>query len=97
MIAVIAKLPVKPEVKDDAIAEMKGLIAKVAEEEGTLHYTLNIDQNNPDVLVVIERYTDMEALGLHSSTPHFQEFMGKAGDFLAGPPEIITLEELHSI
>ncbi len=97
MIAVIAKLPVKPEARDDAIAEFKGLMAKVAEEEGTLHYTLNIDQNDPNVLVVIERYTDMEALGAHSSTPHFQEFMGKAGAFMAGPPEISTLEEIHSI
>ncbi len=97
MIAVIAKLPVKPEARDDAIAGVKSLMAKVAEEEGTLHYTLNIDQNNPDVLVFIERYTDMDALGRHSSTPHFQEFMGKVGSFMAGPPEIVTLEEIQSI
>ena len=97
MIAVIAKVPLKPENKEEAIEEVKALMAKVAEEEGTLYYTVNIDQNNPDTLVFIERYKDMNALSAHGSTPHFQEFMGKAMSFAAGPPEIVTLNELHSI
>ena len=97
MIAVIAKVPVKPESKEEAIAEVKILMEGVAKEEGTLHYTLNVDQNNPDVLVFMERYKDMDALGVHGSTPHFQEFMAKVMNFAAGPPEIITLDEIHSI
>lgn len=97
MIAVIAKIPVKSEAKDEAIEEIKALMAKVAGEEGTLHYTLNIDKNNPDTLVFIERYKDMEALGAHGATEHFQEFMGKSMNFAAGPPEITVLEEIHSI
>jgi quinol monooxygenase YgiN len=97
MIAVIAKIPVKPEAKDEAIEEIKALMAKVAEEEGTLHYTLNVDRNNPDTLVFIERYTDMDALKAHGATEHFQEFMGKSMNFAAGPPDIVVLEEIHSI
>jgi quinol monooxygenase YgiN len=72
-------------------------MASVAEEKGTLHYTVNIDQNNPDALVFTERYKDMAALGVHGSTPHFQEFMEKSMSFVAGPPEIVVLEEIHSI
>ena len=97
MIAVIAKVPVKPEAKEEAIEQVKILMAKVAEEEGTLHYTLNIDQNNPDTLVFMERYKDMGALGVHGATPHFQEFMEKSMSFAAGPPEIVVLDEIHSI
>ena len=97
MIAVIAKVPVKSEAKDEAIEEVKALMAKVAGEEGTLHYTLNIDKNDPDTLVFIERYKDMEALGAHGATEHFQEFMGKSMTFAAGPPEITVLDEIHSI
>ena len=97
MIAVIAKIPVKAEAKEKAIEAVKILMARVAEEEGTLHYTLNIDQNNPDTLVFIERYKDMDALGAHGSTPHFQEFMGKSMSLAAGPPEIVVLDEIHSI
>lgn len=97
MIAVIAKVPVKPETKEEAIKEVKILMAEVAKEKGTLHYTLNINENEPNTLVFIERYKDMEALSTHGSTPHFTEFMGKAMSFASGPPEIITLNEIHSI
>lgn len=97
MIAVIAKVPIQSDKKDEAIAEVKELMSKVAQEEGTLHYTLNINQNEPDTLVFIERYKDMEALSFHGSTQHFQDFMAKAMSFAAGPPEIITLDEIHSI
>lgn len=97
MIAVIAKIPVKPEAKEEAIKEIKLLMDNVATEEGTLHYTLNIAQNDPDTLVFIERYKDMEALGAHGSTPYFQEFMGKSASFMAGPPDMVVLEEIHSI
>ena len=97
MIAVIAKIPVKPEAKEDAIKEIKVLMEGVGKEEGTLHYTLNIAQNDPDTLVFIERYKDMDALGVHGSTPHFQEFMGKSMSFAAGPPDIVVLDEILSI
>ena len=97
MISVIAKVPVKPESKEEAVAEVKTLMEGVATEEGTLLYTLNVDQNDPNVFVFMERYKDMEALGAHGSTPHFQEFMAKAMNFAAGPPEIITMDEVHSI
>jgi quinol monooxygenase YgiN len=97
MIAVIAKIPVKPEAKDEAIEAVKVLMAGVAKEEGTLHYTLNIAQNDPNTLVFMERYKDMDALSVHGSTPHFQEFMEKSMSLAAGPPEIVVMDEIHSI
>ncbi|RJP64499.1 MAG: antibiotic biosynthesis monooxygenase [Candidatus Abyssobacteria bacterium SURF_17] len=97
MISVIARIPVKPGTRETALDAVKALMAKVAKEEGTLHYTVNIDQNNPDTLVFMERYKDMAALGFHGSTPYFQEFMQKSGSFVAGPPEIVVLDEIHSI
>lgn len=97
MIAVIAKVPVQPEKKEDALAAVKKLMAEVAKEEGTLYYTLNIDKKNPDTFVFIERYQDMDAFGVHGSTPHFKEFMEKAMTFAAGPPEITVLNEIDSI
>ena len=97
MIAVIAKVPVQPEKKEDALEEVKKLMAEVAKEEGTLYYTLNIDQKDPNTLIFLERYMDMAALGVHGGTPHFKAFMEKAMGFAAGAPEITVLEELASI
>ena len=97
MIAVIAKVPVQPGKKEDALAAVKKLMAEVANEEGTLYYTLNIDEKNPDTFVFIERYQDMDALTVHSSTPHFKEFMEKAMAFASGQPEINVVSEIDSI
>lgn len=97
MISVIAKLPIKADMVDEAVEVVKGLVSKVAEEEGCLLYTLNIDKNNPNVLVFMERYKDGEALKFHSSTPYFQEFFGKVAGYLDGEPEITTFKEIASI
>ncbi len=97
MIALIAKIPVKPEKKEEAVAAFKELMAEVAKEEGTLDRTLNVSANDPNTLVVIERYRDPEALNIHSTTPHFKSFSAKGREYFAGRPEIQMLEELASI
>ena len=97
MISVIAKVPVQPEKREEALEAVQELMAGVATEEGTLSYTLNIDEKEPDTFVFMERYTDMDALTTHSSTPHFKTFMEKAMTFASGAPEIKVLNEIASI
>jgi quinol monooxygenase YgiN len=97
MIAVIATLPVKPEKREAALAAAREMMAGVANEDGTLEYTLNIDEEDPDTLIFIERYRDMTALTAHNATPHFKAFMEKAAEFAAEAPAIRVLTELESI
>jgi len=97
MISVIAKLPVKEGKVEEAIAAVKELMVHVAREEGTVLYTLNRDQSNPNILVIMERYKDKAAFDVHSSTPHFKAFFAKSKAFMGGRPEITLMEELHSI
>ena len=97
MIAVIATLPVKPEKREEALAAAKEMMAEVANEEGTIEYTLNIDEEDPDTLIFIERYRDMAALTAHNATPYFKAFMEKAAEFAAEAPAIRVLTELESI
>ncbi len=97
MISVIARVPVQPDKKEDALAAVKELMAEVAKEDGTLYYTLSIDDKEPDTLVFMERYRDMNALAAHGGTPHFQAFMKKAMSFASGQPEIKVLNEIASI
>ena len=97
MIAVIAKIPIKEDKFNEAVESFKQLVAEVAQEEGTLYYTLNVSKDAPQTLVVMERYRDKEALKVHSATPHFNAFFAKAGDLFAGKPEITILQELASI
>lgn len=97
MIAVIATIPIKEDKFNEAVEAFKKLVAEVAKEEGTLYYTLNVAKDAPRTLVVMERYRDKEALKVHSSTPYFNAFFAKAGEFFAGKPEITILQELASI
>jgi quinol monooxygenase YgiN len=97
MISVIAKLPIKEGKVEEAITAVKDLMVQVAREEGTLMYTLNRDQSNPNTLVIMERYKDKAAFDVHASTPHFKAFFAKSKAFLGGRPEVTLMEEIHSI
>ncbi len=97
MISLIAKLPIKEGKVEEAIAAFKELMVQVAKEEGTLSYTLNRNQSNPNTLVVMERYKDKAALDAHSSSPHFKAFFAKSRELMGGKPEITVMEEIHSI
>ena len=97
MIAVVAKLPIKEGKVDEAIQAVKDFMGHVATEKGTMGYTLNSDKNNPNVLTIIERYQDKDALKAHSEAPQFGEFFQKAAGLLSGEPEMTIYRELHSI
>ncbi|MDO9514619.1 MAG: putative quinol monooxygenase [Syntrophales bacterium] len=97
MVALIAKMKIKEGKMDEATDLFRGLVPKVGKEEGTVGYAVCRDKANPDLLVVVERYRDMEAIQAHSSTPHFKEFSKAVGALLDGKPEISILEEIVSI
>lgn len=97
MVGVIAKLVIQEGKIDEAIELFKELMKSVAEEEGTLFYTMNRDKANPNTLIIMERYKDKEALEAHSTTPQFKAFFKKIGGLLSEKPETSFLEEIHSI
>lgn len=96
MISVIAKIPLKEGKAAQMTGDIKALMQGVAQEEGTLFYTVSASKKAPDTLVFMERYTDKNALTAHSTTAHFNAFMGKVLENLDGSPEITVLEELAS-
>ena len=97
MIAVIAKIKAKEGKAEEIVQLFKEIIPQVRQEEGTLFYTLNRDPSNPNLLVVIERYRDRDALKVHSKTPNFLEMSRKMGPFLEGGLELSVLDEIISI
>lgn len=97
MIGVIAELPVKDGKMEEAVRIIRELMNHVAQEQGTLSYTMNRDQTDPNRIVIMERYRDKGALDAHSSTPRFRAFLQEIGPLLAGQPTIRVMEEIHSI
>jgi quinol monooxygenase YgiN len=97
MIAVIAKIKAKEGKAEEIIQLFRDIVPKVRQEEGTLYYTLNREPAKPDVLVVMERYRDRDALKVHSKTPHFLEMFQKMGPFVDGAPELSILDEIIAL
>jgi quinol monooxygenase YgiN len=56
---------------------------------------LSFDKKNaPDTAVIMERYTDMAALGLHSQAEYFKAFNVAVGSLVAGKPDMMLMEEV---
>lgn len=90
-VAVLAKLPIRPDAKATFLEAFSAMEAAVAEESGTEIYILNWDSSDENVAYIYELYTDSEALGVHSGSEAMKALMGALGDVMAGAPELIML------
>ena len=93
MPTVIANLKVKEDKVEEAKASLKQLAEETLEaEEGTLVYTVHQRQDDPTTFVFYEKYADDEAFKIHG-----KNLASKGAVFaavLAGPPEIIMIDEV---
>ena len=93
MPTLVATLQVKEDKIEEAKSFLKALAAEVlANEEGTLEYSVHQRQDDPKAFVLIERYKDDEALKIHG-----KNLGAKGGEFaaiLAGRPEIARLDPI---
>ncbi|MBW2290750.1 MAG: antibiotic biosynthesis monooxygenase [Deltaproteobacteria bacterium] len=93
MPSVIANL----KVKQDKIEEAKTFLTQLAKESlanesGTLVYTVHQRKDDPASFVFYEKYESEEAFNIHGKNLA-SKGAGFAG-ILAGPPEIILIEEV---
>ena len=91
---VVAKLKAKAGEEGRMEEALRGMVDKVAQEQGTLTYTLHRAQQDPSVFLVYEKYKDAAALKAHSATPYFKELFDVLKPLLDGAPEIEIYDEL---
>jgi quinol monooxygenase YgiN len=94
---VVAKLRAKSGEEAKMEEALRGMVGKVAQEEGTLTYTLHRSRKDPRVFMFYEKYQDAAALKVHSSTPYFKELFGSLQSLLDGEPEIEMYDELERL
>lgn len=93
MLSVVATV----KIKDDKVEEAKGFFKELAadtlaNEEGTLAYTVHTRRDDPSKMVVYEKYASDEAFAIHGQNLASK---GKAfAGLLDGPPEVVVLDEL---
>ena len=94
---VVAKLKAKAGEEAKMEEALRGMVVKVAQEQGTLTYTLHRSQQDPCVFLFYEMYKDDAALKVHSSTPYFKELFSFLKPLLDGALEIDMYDEIARI
>ena len=93
MIAILAKIPVKPGSEADFEKAMLAMAEQVrANEPGNKLYTLCKDADG--AYTMMELYDDAAAVEAHRTSDHFKAGGASLGPFIAGAPEITTMEVL---
>ena len=76
MVLLIAKYYVTEGNVDTVIDALRKMAPLVKEHEPDCSlYTANRSQENPNLIVLVEQYTDMDAIAAHRETPHFKEII----------------------
>lgn len=95
-VTVVVSYQAQPGASDRARRELVELVTTVERHEPDCRgIRVLVDPADPHRLLLIEEWTSTEAYtGPHMQTPHLQAFIGRAGAFLAGPPDIRILHEV---
>jgi quinol monooxygenase YgiN len=93
MIHVIATIQLVPGRREDFLREFHRLVPLVHAEAGCLEYGPAVDLSanlpaqpavRPDVVVVVEKWQDLDALQAHLSAPHMAEYRTRVKDLVQG-------------
>jgi quinol monooxygenase YgiN len=93
VISVVATLRTAPGQREALLRELQKIVPKVRAEQGCVEYVPTVDVESgisaqgavrSDVVTVIEKWEDLEALRQHLTAPHLVQFLGAAKGMLAG-------------
>ena len=102
MLYVIASITLRPGCQERYLEELSSLAPEVRAEAGCLEYGGAVDTASglklqiplrPDVVTIIERWSNLEALKAHSVAAHMQAFRARTVDFVVGT----TLQVLRPV
>ncbi|HOQ89371.1 MAG TPA: putative quinol monooxygenase [Candidatus Hydrogenedentes bacterium] len=76
MVTFIARLKIRPGMREEALNRARAMFEGVRQEEpGALIYLGHQTQSDPDTLVFFEVYADQQAAEIHEQTRHFQQLV----------------------
>lgn len=76
MVTFIARLKIRPGMREEALKRARAMFTGVRlQEPGALIYLGHQAQSDPDTLVFFEVYADQRAAEIHEQTQHFQQLV----------------------
>jgi quinol monooxygenase YgiN len=93
---VVAILKAKPGAEELVGTALRDLVGPTQSEAGCLSYELFESASAPGTFVTIETWRSQEDLDGHFTTPHVQQALAGAGDYLDGDPAVHPLRPVAS-
>jgi len=88
MIIVTAMMNVKPGIKYAFILEANQLVEATRQEKGCISYDLLTSTDDEDLLIMLEKWEDIDSLNRHMETDHFKKFGDTIERFLTREIEV---------
>ncbi len=87
-VAIWARIPLKPGVREEAVKALQAAIDCAHAEHGTLLYILHESAADPDAVFFYDLYSDADALTAHSAGDGVKLMGPILKEFGAGRPEL---------
>ena len=102
MIFIVLKISIRPERRDDWLANIKRYTDAVREEPGNLEFACFESIETPNQFSIVEAFASSEAGDEHVKTEHFKEFLNWFPTVIAASPQIINTQvegwsEMHEL
>lgn len=94
MIVVVATVRAKEGLEADLRTLLVGLVPVTREEHGCIQYDLHVAEDDPASFLFYERWTDVDALQAHLSSPHIGAAFAAAAELCDGVPTIVRYQHI---
>ncbi len=84
MVILAVTLPIKPELREKAVAIVLHMQAETHKEPGVVAYTFFAPLDDPNTFFVYEEWASQEAVDYHNNSDHMKVFQGQIGEVLGG-------------
>jgi quinol monooxygenase YgiN len=92
MLVIAGTVKVKPETRSEAVQAALKMAKASQAEAGCRSYAFYADLEDPNTILIFERWDNEAALMAHFQTPHMAEFNAAIPRFLAAPPTIMRYD-----
>ena len=92
MILVTASARLRPDTRAGALAAATRMQAATTAEPGCDEYGFWIAVDDPDRILLFERWADQESLAAHLAAPHTREFGAAISTYADGPVAVTRFE-----
>jgi quinol monooxygenase YgiN len=96
-VTVVARILAKPGMGDVVKEALMKLVPLTRKEAGCLNYDLHRSADDPDLFMFYENWSSRKDLNEHLEMPYLKEFLGRAGEILAKPVEIIFWDMISDL